>query len=176
VPVEDRFWRGESEEPSSALKLKIKDEVKHNRRIKPELSYRQGPIVAKIVSKSPTRKDFKPTVNPSALYRLENITDDVEIDWDVVDYDRHKIEVEGRKEFYEEKAKKRVTHKSCDDEIFREIYDDFGAGWSSESDVSFISFPPQNKKIVYNNMYMMSKVSFLGDKIKSKFQYNNVKA
>ena len=83
--------------------------------------------------------------------RLENITDEREIGWDKVDYERHKIDVDDRFEYFRGKARKKMSTKSCDDEIFREMYDDFGAGWSSESDVSWISFPPQNKKLVFNN-------------------------
>lgn len=40
--------------------------------------------------------------------------------------------------------------------------------------MSWISFPPQKRDIVYENEFLMTKVSFLADKIKSKFQYGNM--
>jgi hypothetical protein len=75
---------------------------------------------------------------------LSFINDAEEKRLDEVDYRRHKWEVDIR---YERGVKDRVVrkrHQSFNDEILRELYDDFDRDrWSAaSSDVSWISYPP----------------------------------
>jgi hypothetical protein len=72
------------------------------------------------------------------------INDPEERRLDDIDYRRHKWEVDIRYERGVKAREVRKRHKSFNDEILRELYDDFDGGkWSAaSSDVSWISYPP----------------------------------
>lgn len=75
------------------------------------------------------------------------------------------------------RAKMRVSrrlHHSFDVEVLRELHDDFGVEDDFQSQLSWTSYPPQNPDLVYRNAYYLAKVSFFSQKIKPKFQYNNM--
>lgn len=128
VPSENQFWRGLDQEPSDSIRRKIELEVKNIRKIKPENDYRPGPLAP--LSASP-KKRRESILFTSALHRLDNITCEEEKRLDAIDYRRHKQEVESRFTRNHEAKKRRLTHKSCDDEVFRELYDNFGGDLAS---------------------------------------------
>lgn len=102
---------------------------------------------------------------------MANINDIEEKRLDEIDYKRHQWEVNIRFERKKDDRKVPKTHKSFNDEVLRELYDDFGENkWSdASSDVSWISYPPLNSKLVYENPFLMTKAQYFADKIKSKF-------
>jgi hypothetical protein len=67
----------------------------------------------------------------SSAMKLDNILDLEEIRLDQIDYKRHNIEVKMDIEKRLNAKKKKVLYKSFDDQILRELYDDFGNGFSS---------------------------------------------
>lgn len=50
-----------------------------------------------------------------------------------------------RLEWQKSKLERKIDCKSCNDEVFREMYDDFAEWSSDESERSAISFPPNAK-------------------------------
>jgi len=72
-----------------------------------------------------------------------------------------------------EQKKRHRLGESFDDEYLRELYDDFGVCSDFESQQSWISYPPQEPRIM-KDAYLMAQASLLSEKIKWKFMYNNV--
>jgi hypothetical protein len=57
--------------------------------------------------------------------------------------------------------------KSFDENVMREMYDDFGVESDFESELSWISYPPKNAFLA--DPYMMARAALFSEKIKYKF-------
>lgn len=61
----------------------------------------------------------------------------------------------------------RKRTKSFDENVLRELYDDFEAESDFESQLSWVSFPLRPN--YYKDPYMMARTALFGEKLKSKF-------
>ena len=68
-------------------------------------------------------------------------------------------------------------HQSFDGDVLREMYDDFGVCSDFESELSWISYPPNKgflREYYENNPVKQAENELFKQKIKIKFQYNNM--
>lgn len=92
---------------------------------------------------------------------------------DIVEFDIH---YEEKKNHVDRrvKGKKRRRTKSFDENVMRELYDDFGAESDFSSQLSWISFPMRSS--YQADPYMLARTALFTEKLKYKYQYNNVYA
>lgn len=68
-------------------------------------------------------------------------------------------------------------HQSFDDDVLREMYDDFGVCSDFESELSWVSYPPKQgflRDFYENNPVKQAENELFKQKIKIKFQYCNL--
>jgi hypothetical protein len=68
------------------------------------------------------------------------------------------------------------VNQSFDEDVLREMYDDFGPESDFESELSWISYPPKHgfiREFWENNPRKLAEGVVFRDKIKYKFKYNN---
>jgi hypothetical protein len=125
---------------------------------------------SEVLRPTPRVKLVAEAVEDSAFWQLAHIEDPEEKRLDKIDHARH---LEDTKCKLEQAKKKKDTrkhrHKSFDDELLREMYDDFRDRDHDSSGSECYSFPPRNLHDILTNLEIMTNVSFLADKVKSKF-------
>jgi hypothetical protein len=67
-------------------------------------------------------------------------------------------------------------NQSFDEDVLREMYDDFGPESDFESELSWISYPPKHgfiREFWENNPKKLAECVVFQEKIKYKYQFNN---
>lgn len=80
---------------------------------------------------------------------MNKVTEKDEERLDEIDRKRHFEEVDKIFKKKQKAEKWAITHRSFDDEVLRELHDDMtGNSVLEEDNISWISYPPQNKRLV----------------------------
>lgn len=114
----------------------------------------------------------------SNLEKLQKLTE-----WELID---DNIQYNRALKFYKDDFETRAKngslvpnmklHQSFDEDVLREMYEDFGPESDFESELSWISYPPKQgflRDFWENNVKKQAENVVFGDKIKYKYQYNN---